>query len=379
MVNLIVDLSDERFNAANVEAIRSSLGARGFLLEQSADTSEAALAGIDEVFGGSWSSEVFAGKSIVAQNTDGLAGFAAYGACGLKYQWLAAWQDRADVGIFGPIGVSKPHRGSALAAGLLVLALAALRAEGYGFALIPAVGGAGLIRFYETNGGAKVCEEFETSDWMKRKFRATVLASGSGTNFQAVLDAAGDPGANVPLEITSLVTNNSSAYALERAKRAGVPNQIIVEWDRAVESRQTYDARLLHAVRQTEPELLLLLGWMHVLSKQCILAFPQMLNIHPAFLPHDQERDTVGMPDGLEIPAFRGAHAIRDAIAQGSPWVGATAHRVTLGTDRGEVLVRKPFAVTPGESAASLMDRLRPVEHNVLLGGIRRCVLERKL
>jgi len=274
--------------------------------------------------------------------------------------------------------VSSAHRGTGLAAGLLVLALGALRAGGYHFALIPAVGGAGLIRFYETNSGAKVTEEFELSGWMDRKIRTTVLASGSGTNFQAVLDAAADPAANVPLEITSLVSNNPSAYALERAKRAGVQNQIIVEWDRAVESRQTYDERLLHAVGQTEPELLLLLGWMHVLSEQCILAFPQMLNIHPAFLPHDQERDSVGMPDGTEIPVFRGAHAIRDAIEQGSPWVGATAHRVTLGTDRGEVLVRKPFAVTPGESAASLMDRLRPVEHRVLLGGIRRCVLERK-
>ncbi|MFN2528023.1 MAG: phosphoribosylglycinamide formyltransferase [Candidatus Baltobacteraceae bacterium] len=379
MVNLIVDLSDERFDAARTESIRSSLGARGFSLEQLANTREAALAWIDEEFGGSWSSEVFAGKSIVAQNADGFAGFSAYGACGLKYRWLAAWQDRRDVGIFGPIGVSRAHRGSPLAAGLLVLALGALRAKGYGFALIPAVGAAALIRFYETNAGAKVIEEFQPSAWMNRKLRTTVLASGSGTNFQAVLDAAEDPAANLPLELTSLVTNNSSAYALERAKRAAVRNQIVVQWERAVESRQTYDARLLHAVGQTQPELLLLLGWMHVLSEQCILAFPQMLNIHPAFLPHDQERDTVGMPDGVEIPAFRGAHAIRDAIAQGSPWVGATAHRVTLGTDRGEVLVRKPFAVAPGESADSLMDRLRPVEHRVLLGGIRRCVLERKL
>ncbi|MBC5816158.1 MAG: hypothetical protein GIW97_06415, partial [Candidatus Eremiobacteraeota bacterium] len=333
MVNLLVDLSDERFDADNLEAIRSSLGARGFLLEQSAQTSDPALAWIDEGFGGSWSSEVFAGKSIVAQDAGGFAGFAAYGPCGLKYGWLAAWHGRPDVAIFGPIGVSIAHRGSGLAAGLLVLALGALRAEGHRFALIPAVGGVGLVRFYETNAGAKVTEEFEVSDWMNRRIRTTVLASGNGTNFQAVLDAAADPAANVPLEITSLITNNPNAYALERAKRAGVPNQIIVEWDRPVESRQAYDARLLHAVGQTEPELLLLLGWMHVLSEQCILAFPQMLNIHPAFLPHDQERDNVGMSDGTEIPAFRGAHAIRDAIEQGSPWVGATAHRVTLGTD----------------------------------------------
>jgi phosphoribosylglycinamide formyltransferase-1 len=377
MVNLIVDLSDERFRDANLQATRSHLALRGFVLQEKQPVDGSALAWIDEEFGGTWSSEVFAGKGLVAHAGDGFAGFAGYDARGLRYPWMRAWRDRPDVGIFGPVGVAKAHRGTGLGAALLLLALGALRECGYRLALIPAVGGENLIRFYENNAGAKITEEFELSELMRPKIRTTVLASGSGTNFQAVLDSSlKDDG--VPLEIASLVSNNPDAFALERAKNAEVSNRIIVEWDRAVESRQTYDARLLDAVRQTEPELLLLLGWMHLLSEQCILGFPQMINIHPAFLPHDQESDTVAMADGSEIPAYRGAHAIRDALAQSSPWVGATAHRVTLGTDRGAVLVRKPFAVVPGETQQALMNRLRPVEHQVLLAAIRRCALERE-
>lgn len=377
MVNLIADLRDERFADANLQAIRSNLASRGVLLDQTEPVNDCALAWIDAEFGGTWSSEVFAGKGIIAQTSDKFAGFAGYGARGLHYGWLHAWRDRSDVGIFGPVGVAKAHRKSGLGAGLLLLALGALRECGYSFALIPAVGADELIKFYQTSAGANIVEEFDLAQWMRPRIRTTVLASGSGTNFQAVLDSCAQAD-GVPLEITTLITNNPKAFALERADRSEVATKIILEWDRSVETRAAYDARLLSAVEQTQSQLLLLLGWMHLLSEQCILAFPQMINIHPAFLPHDQESDTVGMPDGSAIPAYRGAQAIRDALAQSSPWVGATAHRVSLGTDRGEVLVRKPLAVVPAESQDALMDRLRPVEHKVLLAAIRRCALERK-
>ncbi len=86
---------------------------------------------------------------------------------------------------------------------------------------------------------------------------------------------------------------------------------------------------------------------MHLLDAPSSRAFPQMLNLHPAFLPLDPRRDAVVMPDGKPIPAFRGPHAVRDALAASSPWVGATLHRVTTATDRGPVLARKPLRVEP--------------------------------
>ncbi|MDP9016951.1 MAG: hypothetical protein M3N19_01345, partial [Candidatus Eremiobacteraeota bacterium] len=199
--------------------------------------------------------------------------------------------------------------------------------------------------------------------------------SGNGSNFQAVLDATLNAG--LPLEIGALIVNNPNAFALTRAERAGVASRVVVEWDRAVESREAYDARLLHAVEQTRPQLVLLLGWMHLLSRPFVSHFSEMINIHPAFLPLDQTRDVVGMPDGATIRAYRGAHAIQDALKDRSPWVGASAHRVSCDTDRGSVLVRKPLATGAQEDEASIMNRLRPLEHQVLLGAIRRWLYER--
>ena len=130
-------------------------------------------------------------------------------------------------------------------------------------------------------------------------------------------------------------------------------------------------------VRREEPELILLLGWMHVLDDRFVAAFPHIINIHPAFLPLDQSQDEVTFPDGAVTPAFRGAHAVRDALAWGSRWTGASSHRVTLDTDRGPVMVRTPLRIFPGESQEAIMERLHPLEHRVLAGGIMRWVYER--
>ena len=138
------------------------------------------------------------------------------------------------------------------------------------------------------------------------------------------------------------------AYAIERARAAGVAGVHVVEWRRKEEMRAQYDERLLEAVRSERPDLVLLLGWMHLLSDAFVAAFPEMLNLHPAFLPLDPSCDDVGLPDGTRIAAFRGPRAVHDALAAGSRWVGATVHRVTPATDRGPVLARKPLRVEAG-------------------------------
>ena len=122
---------------------------------------------------------------------------------------------------------------------------------------------------------------------------------------------------------------------------------------------------------------MLLLGWMHLLSESFVGAFPEMLNLHPAFLPLDPDRDDVAMPDGIRIPAFRGPRAVRDALAGSSPWVGATLHRVTGATDRGPVLARKPLLVKPGEDEDDLMERVHEIERGVVRAGVTRWLYER--
>ncbi|MGH7715199.1 MAG: phosphoribosylglycinamide formyltransferase, partial [Vulcanimicrobiaceae bacterium] len=199
-----------------------------------------------------------------------------------------------------------------------------------------------------------------------------VMASGAGTNFQAVIDAMP---AGLGLDLQALVVNRGSAFAIERAKRAGIPAHVCA-WDRKMVSRERYDTELIETIERTEPELILMLGWMHLVSPDFFRRLPRALNIHPAFLPHDSRADTIVMPDGQVIPAFRGAHAIRDALENKSPWYGATAHYVTTEVDRGEVLLRAPLPLVEEDEATALA-ALHPFEHKMLLGAIRRILAER--
>jgi phosphoribosylglycinamide formyltransferase 1 len=218
-----------------------------------------------------------------------------------------------------------------------------------------------------------VVERYDPAQFTPAPVRTVVLASGSGTNFQAVIDRVGT---GLPLELAALVSNKPEAFALERARRAGIP-AIVLPWLRNEQSRDRYDVALRDAVAQFDPQLVLLLGWMHLLDPAFVEAFPEMLNIHPAFLPLDPSRDSVGMPDGTIVPAFRGPRAVRDALAAGSMWTGASVHEVTVDTDRGRVLARKPLRVDKGEDEDPLLARLHRIEHILVATAIRRWLFER--
>lgn len=374
MVNLLVDLRSGQFDDGALARALRAIESAGFSVERAAPGCDAYHAWIDEEFGGTWSSEAFAGKSVIAKSGDRYAGFAAYDPRGLRFAWLRGLGAQEGVGIFGPFGVAQAFRGSPAGPHLLVAALALLREAGYAQALIPAVGHEKLVAYYMEHSGARIAERFEKARWRERRYRALVLASGRGTNFQSVID--GVEAGNLPLDLTVLVSNKSGAYALDRARNAGIP-AVALTWDRNAQSRDQYDQSLFEVVHREQPDVLLLLGWMHVLSDRFVAGFPQTINIHPAFLPLDQHKNEVAFPDGSVTPAFRGAHAVRDAIEWGSRWVGASSHLVTLEADRGPLLVRKPLAIVPGETQESIMKRLHPLEHRVLAGGIMRWVYER--
>lgn len=374
MVNLLVDLQTPQFDEEALARALRGIEAAGFSADRVAPGSGAYHAWIDDVFGGTWSSEAFPGKSVVAKKDDRFAGFAAYDPRGLRFSWLRGLGAQKDVGIFGPFGVAPEFRGSPIGPHLLVAALASLREEGYRRALIPAVGHEKLVEYYVKHSGSQIAERFEKAQWRRRKHRTVVLASGNGTNFQSVID--GVAAGTLPLDLAMLVSNKSSAHALERARTAGIPATAL-QWDRKAQPREDYDRSLFELVHREQPELLLLLGWMHVLSPEFVARFPEMINIHPAFLPLDQDLDEVTFPDGAVTPAFRGARAVQDALEFGSRWVGASSHMVTMEADRGPLLVRKPLALQPGDTVESIMERLHPLEHRMLAGGIMRWVYER--
>lgn len=190
---------------------------------------------------------------------------------------------------------------------------------------------------------------------------------------QTVIDAVAE--GLLPLDLRAVIANRAGAFALERARRAGIEAALLV-WQRSAISRESYDDHLIELVAGYEPELILLLGWMHVLPARFIARFPEIINIHPAYLPLDPKEDRVIVPDGTAIAAFRGAHAIADALAAGSPWYGATVHRVGNDVDRGDVLDRRALplrAKTEEEALAAL----RPVEREVLRAALARWAAER--
>jgi phosphoribosylglycinamide formyltransferase-1 len=370
-VNLLVDL-DERFSEHATQNAFARVRERGYNMIDAPTVGERYLSWIDLVFNGSWSSEVATGSATIMTHDgdDAPVGFAAYGAHGLRFYWLREWQNRPDVGFFGPVGIMQAHQRERLQPELISIALGKMRELGYRHALIGAVTEP-LYDLFERATGGKVVGRV-SMDRDLRSLRTTVMASGNGTNFQAVVDALPE---GLGIDVEALVVNRSDAFAIERAKKAEIPVHVHM-WDRKATSRERYDAELIEVIERTKPELILMLGWMHLVSPDFFTRLPQALNIHPAFLPHDVSAEEITMPDGAVIPAFRGAHAIRDALQAKSPWYGATAHYVTHDVDRGAVLMRAPLPLVEEDEATALA-ALHPFEHKILLGAIRRIFAER--
>lgn len=372
MVNLLVDL-DERFGYDVGSQSRIRAERAGFDMQEHRGAPEQTLAWIDDAFGGAWSGEANCGSNIVASSNGVPAGFATFEGADRRYAWLRGAALESGVCVFGPLGVDPTHRKKGLGTELLIASLVAMRLRGARRALIAAVG-LHLVPFYERAVGAQIVERFEPAAFTSNPVRTVVLASGNGSNFQAIADAVSQ--GSLPLNVTALVANRRDAFAIERARIAGIPSQVL-EWPRVHETRAQYDARLLEAVAGERPELVLLLGWMHLLDSKFVDKFTELINLHPSFLPLDSRADSVGMPDGTTIRAFRGAHAVRDALAAGSAWVGASVHGVTSQTDRGPILVRKPLRVRPGEAEASVLERLHPIEHELIVRGVKRWLYQR--
>jgi phosphoribosylglycinamide formyltransferase-1 len=362
LLNLAVDL-DEGFDDDLCTDALNRIRAEGLTVEERDGADDRTLAWIDLAFGGTWSTEAFKGANVIVRRGSEPIGFATYDPKGLHYRWLRGMGAQPGVGIFGPFGLAKAERGHGLGPLVLALALCGLRRRGYTTALIPAVSEGSLSIYYMEHSGARIVERFDRAAWQTKKFRTAILASGSGTNFAVVAKHIAEGW--LPLEIAAVVTNRRNAGVIQRAKDAGVLAGVVA-WDRERESRAEFDARLRSTVTSCNPDLVLLLGWMHVLDESFVVTFPQILNLHPAFLPLDPSRDDVGMPDGSMIPAFRGPRAVHDAVAGHAGWIGSTVHHVTKDADRGPIVMRVPLKLHDGENADSACARLRPLEHELV-------------
>jgi phosphoribosylglycinamide formyltransferase-1 len=202
-----------------------------------------------------------------------------------------------------------------------------------------------------------------------------VFVSGSGTNLQAVIDAVRVQ--TLPLDLRLVISNKPHALALQRARTAGVPTAVF-EFARN-ENRMDYAVALADAVENSGARLVLLLGWMHVFAPAFLERDFTVLNLHPAYLPEDPSADSVAFPDGRITPAFRGPHALHDAIAAGAPLAGASLIAITNEVDRGPLFARKAMALRPNEDEAAALERLHAVEQEVVREGVLRWIAEQPL
>jgi phosphoribosylglycinamide formyltransferase-1 len=178
------------------------------------------------------------------------------------------------------------------------------------------------------------------------KKRIAFLASGRGSNFQAVVDAvaAGD----IPAICAGLITDNPKAHAIERAKNAGIP-VTVVDYAR-FPTKAAYEEALLAAMRGCWADLFVLAGYMRILGAGIVREFSgRMMNIHPALLP-----------------AFSGLHAQRQAIEYGVKVAGCTVHLVDEGLDSGPIVVQRCVPVLPDDDETTLADRILVEEHKAL-------------
>lgn len=186
------------------------------------------------------------------------------------------------------------------------------------------------------------------------RFPIAVLVSGSGTNLQAILDRVhGREG----IEVVAVGSSKPAVKALERAEQAGVETAVFEA--SAYPDRPARDAAMVAWLRERGTELIVLAGFMELLTPGFLEAFPgRVINVHPALLP-----------------AFPGAHPVEDQLAHGVKVGGVTVHFVDEGVDSGPIILQEPVRISHLDRHEQLLDRLHEAEHELLPRAIRLIAL----
>ena len=172
--------------------------------------------------------------------------------------------------------------------------------------------------------------------------KIVILASGSGTLAQALIDAKFD--------IKAIVSDVMGAKVLTRGERAGITTKVI----QFRKPRSEWDAELLDYVSQFNPDLVVSAGFMRILSSKFVERF-KVINSHPALLPK-----------------FPGANAVRDALAAEAKETGCTIHWVDEGVDTGQIIAQESVAIQPGDDEARLHERIKILERKLIVEVVRK-------
>jgi phosphoribosylglycinamide formyltransferase-1 len=182
-------------------------------------------------------------------------------------------------------------------------------------------------------------------------YRIVVLISGSGTNLQQLIETVHAPGGDA--EIVLVISSRAAARGVERAAAAGIPTRIVARDPDA--DRTARDRVLADIVAAARPDLVVLAGWMSILTGAFLDRFPnRVINLHPSLLP-----------------AFPGMHAIDEALAWGVRWTGVTVHYAEEEVDGGPPILQEPVPVHFGDTSESLAARVHATEHRLLPEAVR--------
>jgi len=174
------------------------------------------------------------------------------------------------------------------------------------------------------------------------EFRIVVLASGSGTLFQALIDQHKKHQGQIVALITDV-----ECPAIDRAKQSGIPTQIIP----LSQSRESWDEKLAEVLTVLKPDLIVSAGFMKILGPKVLAIFKgKIINTHPALLPN-----------------YPGAHAVTDALAAGEIETGSTIHFVDEGVDTGQVIAQEKVKILNSDNESSLHERIKQTEKELLV------------
>ena len=174
--------------------------------------------------------------------------------------------------------------------------------------------------------------------------KLAVLVSGGGTNLQAIIDGIAD-GTITNTEIGVVISNNQNAYALERAKAAGIPAACVSPKNYA--DRQTFNQALLQTIQSYEPDLIVLAGCLVVIPEIMVQTYPnKIINIHPSLIP------------AFCGTGYYGLKVHEKALERGVKVTGATVHFVDEGTDTGPIILQKAVEIQQGDTPEILQRRV---------------------
>ena len=180
---------------------------------------------------------------------------------------------------------------------------------------------------------------------MARQTPIGVLISGSGSNFQAIIDAIEEKRLDAFIQV--VISNRDDAFGLVRAKKHNIPTEVLDH--KKFSSREAFDQALVKILQAQQVELVILAGFMRLLSPIFVKAFSnRIMNIHPSLLP-----------------AFPGLHVQRKAIEHGVRFSGCTVHFVNEECDEGPIIIQAAVPVFPGETEESLSARILKEEHRI--------------